>query len=400
MKPTILVINSGSSSVKFSLLDAKTYHVIASGIAEELNTDRAQFVIRANGAKEYDKLDDPTFNGAVQRIFDELEERGQRQTIKAIGHRVVNGIDKFTEPTLLTPTVVNEIEALKPYAPLHNPAAAAAMRATMRLMPDVPQVAVFDTAFHATMPEYAFRYSVPDDWYRKYGVRRYGFHGTSYKYVSHRASELLNIPLEKSDYIIAHLGSGASLAAIHHGKSIDTTMGFTPLDGITMCTRSGSIDPSIIPYMMNQLDETADQIVDALNHQSGLLGLSGGYSSDQRVVSQSAVDGREQSEIAMQTAAYSIAKNIGAMMVALPKVDALVFTAGAGENAARLRARIVKHLSIFGYQIDKEQNNRIRGKDGLDGVISEKGTPIIMTIRTNEELMIAEEVEKVINGQK
>lgn len=313
---------------------------------------------------------------------------------------MVNGIDKFTEPTLLTPTVVNEIEALKPYAPLHNPAAAAAMRATMRLMPDVPQVAVFDTAFHATMPEYAFRYSVPDDWYRKYGVRRYGFHGTSYKYVSHRASELLNLPLEKSDYIIAHLGSGASLAAIHHGKSIDTTMGFTPLDGITMCTRSGSIDPSIIPYMMNQLDETADQIVDTLNHQSGLLGLSGGYSSDQRVVSQSAVDGREQSEIAMQTAAYSIAKNIGAMMVALPKVDALVFTAGAGENAARLRTRIVKHLAIFGYQIDKEQNNRIRGKDGLDGVISEKGTPIIMTIRTNEELMIAEEVEKVINGQK
>ena len=216
----------------------------------------------------------------------------------------------------------------------------------MKVMPELPQVAVFDTAFHSTMPEYAFRYAVPDDWYQDYGVRRYGFHGTSYKYVSNRAAQLLNIPIEDSAFVIAHIGSGASLAAVLNGQSVDTTMGFTPLDGIVMCTRAGSVDPAIIPYMMDRLGESAEEIVDDLNHRSGLLGMSG-FSSDQREVSAAATKGDEKSAIAMETLAYSIAKNIAAMMVALPRVDALIFTAGAGENASGLRAGIVEHLKVF-----------------------------------------------------
>lgn len=397
MDNTILVINSGSSSLKFSLLDAKTHQVVASGIAEELNTDKARFTIKAHGSKETDKLDDITHLGAVQRLFDELEERGLKKTVEAVGHRVVNGVDKFTHPVKLTPKVVDEIEALKPYAPLHNPAAAAAMRATMKVMPDLPQVAVFDTAFHSTMPEYAYRYAVPDEWYEKYGVRRYGFHGTSYKYVSNRAAELLNIPIEDSAFVIAHLGSGASLAAVLNGESVDTTMGFTPLDGIVMGTRAGAVDPAIIPYMMKKLDKSADEIVDILNHGSGLLGMSG-VSGDQRNVSVAAMEGNEKSEMAMETSAYSAAKSIASMMVALPRVDALIFTAGAGENACGLRARIAEHLAVFGYKMDLDQNRKIRGRNGVDGVISEKGTPTMMMIRTNEELVIAEETEAVVNG--
>ena len=399
MESSILVINSGSSSLKFSLLDTATHQVIAKGIAEELKTPRANFTIKANNAKETDKLDDPSFEGAMQRLFDELEERGLKRTVMAVGHRVVNGIDKFTHPVRLTDKIVDEIEALKPYAPLHNPPAAAAMRAAMKVMPELPQVAVFDTAFHSTMPEYAFRYAVPDDWYQDYGVRRYGFHGTSYKYVSNRAAQLLNIPIEDSAFVIAHIGSGASLAAVLNGQSVDTTMGFTPLDGIVMCTRAGSVDPAIIPYMMDRLGESAEEIVDDLNHRSGLLGMSG-FSSDQREVSAAATKGDEKSAIAMETLAYSIAKNIAAMMVALPRVDALIFTAGAGENASGLRAGIVEHLKVFNYQIDKDQNKRIRGRNGLDGVISEKDTPVIMAIRTNEELVIAEETEAVVSGKK
>ena len=358
-----------------------------------------QFIAQVLAARcqNADKLDDPSHLGAVQRLFDELEERGLKKTVEAVGHRVVNGIDKFTEPVKLTPKIVDEIEALKPYAPLHNPAAAAAMRAAMKVMPDLPQVAVFDTAFHSTMPEYAFRYAVPDDWYTDYGVRRYGFHGTSYKYVSNRAAELLNIPIEDSAFVIAHLGSGASLAAVLNGESVDTTMGFTPLDGIVMGTRAGAVDPAIIPYMMDKLGKSAEEIVGILNHESGLLGMSG-VSGDQRNVSMAAMEGNKKSEMAMETAAYSTAKNIASMMVALPRVDAVIFTAGAGENACGLRARIAEHLAVFGYKMDLDQNRKIRGRNGVDGVISEKGTPTMMMIRTNEELVIAEETEAVING--
>lgn len=396
MEKSILVINSGSSSLKFSLLDAQTHQVIASGLAEELNTDRAKFTIKANDSKETGSLSSPDFVGAMEKLLDELEERGLKKTVEAVGHRVVNGVDQFTHSVLITPEVIKQIDALTPYAPLHNPAAANAMRAALKTMPDVPHVAVFDTAFHNTIPEYAFRYAVPNEWYSKHGVRRYGFHGSSYKYVSNRAAKLLNIPIEDSAFVIAHIGSGASLAAVLNGQSVDTTMGFTPLDGIVMCTRAGSVDPSIIPYMMKKLNKSADEIIHILNYGSGLLGMSE-LSSDQREVSAAAFKGDHKAEIAMETAAYSIAKQIAAMMTALPRVDALIFTAGAGENASGLRARVVEHLAVFNYQIDPESNQKIRGHAGMDGVISAKGTPTIMAIRTNEELVIAEEVAYVVN---
>lgn len=397
MDKTILIINSGSSSLKFQLLDAANYKEIASGKAEHLNSGRATFTIEANDSKEKDQLDGKgTHVDAIQRLFDELEERGLKKTVKAVGHRVVNGTNVFTEPVLLEDQIIDEIEALKPFAPLHNPAAVAGMRAIQKVMPSLPQVAVFDTSFHQTMPEQAYRYAVPDSWYEKYGVRRYGFHGISYKYVSHRAAELLNIPLEKSDFVIAHIGGGASVAAVHNGKSVDTSMGFTPLQGLVMGTRSGDIDPAVVSYMANKQNKTADEILDELNHQSGVYGLSGGLTSDQRELEEGAEQGHKGAKLAMKVMAYSIAKYIAGMMIALPKVDAIVFTAGIGENSSALRKQICDHLTVFGYNIDEERNREIVGRNGVDGVISVKDTPKIMMVRTNEELMIAEETENVI----
>lgn len=397
MNKTILVINSGSSSLKFSLLDNTTHQVLASGIAEELKTPRAKLIIKTAEKKEVDELSNPSYTGAMQRLFAELEERGFSKSIEAIGHRVVNGIDKFTTPVRLTPEIVDQIEALKPYAPLHNPAAAEAMRACMAVMPDLPQVAVFDTAFHSTMPEYAYRYAVPDKWYRQHGVRRYGFHGTSYKYICAKAAKELGLDVHDSNFVVAHLGSGASLCAIHNGQSVDTTMGFTPLDGIVMCTRSGAVDPAIVAFMMKELDQSADEIIHSLNHQSGLLGLSC-LSSDQREVAAAARQGDAKCEVAMETAAYSIAKHIAGMMVALPRVDAIIFAAGAGENAPGLRGRIICHLAGFGYRLDEEENNVTRVRDGKEGIISADGTPTVMVLSTNEELVIAEETDALING--
>lgn len=397
MDKTILIINSGSSSLKFQLLEAASYKEIASGKAEHLNSGRATFTIEANDSKEKDQLDGKgTHVDAIQRLFDELEERGLKKTVKAVGHRVVNGTNVFTEPVLLEDQIIDEIEALKPFAPLHNPAAVAGMRAIQKVMPSLPQVAVFDTSFHQTMPEQAYRYAVPDSWYEKYGVRRYGFHGISYKYVSHRAAELLNIPLEKSDFVIAHIGGGASVAAVHNGKSVDTSMGFTPLQGLVMGTRSGDIDPAVVSYMANKQNKTADEILDELNHQSGVYGLSGGLTSDQRELEEGAEQGHKGAKLAMKVMAYSIAKYIAGMMIALPKVDAIVFTAGIGENSSALRKQICDHLTVFGYNIDEERNREIVGRNGVDGVISVKDTPKIMMVRTNEELMIAEETENVI----
>ncbi len=397
MDKTILIINSGSSSLKFQLLDAANYKEIASGKAEHLNSGRATFTIEANDSKEKDQLDGKgTHVDAIQRLFDELEERGLKKTVKAVGHRVVNGTNVFTEPVLLEDQIIDEIEALKPFAPLHNPAAVAGMRAIQKVMPSLPQVAVFDTSFHQTMPEQAYRYAVPDSWYEKYGVRRYGFHGISYKYVSHRAAELLNIPLEESDFVIAHIGGGASVAAVHNGKSVDTSMGFTPLQGLVMGTRSGDIDPAVVSYMADKQNKTADEILDELNHQSGVYGLSGGLTSDQRELEEGAEQGHKGAKLAMKVMAYSIAKYIAGMMIALPKVDAIVFTAGIGENSSALRKQICDHLTVFGYDIDEERNREIVGRNGVDGVISVKDTPKIMMVRTNEELMIAEETENVI----
>lgn len=395
MKQTILVINSGSSSVKFSLFDTTTRDVVVSGVAEELGTPRARITFKQNGEKLVEPMKNGNHADTLRRIFSELDARGLKQSVEAIGHRVAHGADEFSDSVLIDNQVLQKIEQTIPLAPLHAPANLAGIRAALKVMPDLPQVAVFDTAFHQTMPEYARRYAVPESWYDA-GVRRYGFHGTSYQFVATEAAKLLHIPLKKSAFVIAHLGNGASLAAVLNGRSVDTTMGFTPLEGVPMGTRSGDIDPSVVPYMMERLGVSADKVLEILNKDSGHLGVSG-LSSDFRDLENAAGQGNRRAQLAMEVFAFRVAKAVAAMMVSLPRVDALIFTAGSGERGPIQRQLIANHLAVFGYHIDRAKNDATWGKQG---VISADGTPLMMVIPTNEELMIALDTIKLVNAKK
>ncbi|MCL2451315.1 acetate kinase [Candidatus Saccharibacteria bacterium] len=392
MSKNILVINSGSSSIKFQLLDVTTKEVIIKGLAEELDSPLARIKIKYDGQSETEKMPDADFETAIRRIFDELDERGLKSTVKAVGHRVVNGGEEIKESVLIDDQVLAAIERATIYAPLHNPAQIAGIRAVKKVMPKLPQVAVFDTAFHQTMPARAYRYAVPIEWYKKYGVRRYGAHGTSYRFVSQTAAAMLGRKLTDSAFVVAHLGNGASVAAVLNGKSVDTSMGFTPLEGVVMGTRSGNIDPAILPFMMERLGKSAEDVLLILNKKSGLLGLSG-LSSDQRELEMAAAEGNEDAALALDILTYSIAKQIASMMVALPRVDALVMTGGGGEMGIEFRENIVKSLAVFGYKLDPELNKKARGGEG---VISVDGAPTVMVIRTNEELMIAEDTAELV----
>ncbi|MCL2173955.1 acetate kinase [Candidatus Saccharibacteria bacterium] len=391
MSKNILVINSGSSSIKFQLFDITSKEVIIKGIAEEIGSPIARITIKYDGQSTTEKIPGADFETAMRRIFDELDERGLKSTIKAVGHRVVNGGEKIKDSVIIDDQVMAAIEAATVYAPLHNPAQIAGIRAITKIMPNLPQVAVFDTAFHQTMPPRAYRYTVPTEWYEKYGVRRYGAHGTSYRFVARAAAKMLGIPLKKSAFIIAHLGNGISVAAVLNGQSVDTSMGFTPLEGVVMGTRSGSVDPAIVPFMMKKLDKSADEILSILNKESGLLGLSG-LSSDQRELETAAAEGDENAALALDILTYSIAKHIAAMMVALPRVDALILTGGAGERGIEFRENIIKHLAVFDYKLDPELNKKMREEEGI---ISPDGAPTVVVIRTNEELMIAEDTARL-----
>ena len=386
MHKTILVINSGSSSIKFSLLDQETHNVIVSGLAEELNSPIARISFKQDGKKFEETLNGGDHEVAMKTILEELEKRELSESIAAVGHRIVHGGEKFKTATLIDDDVIAGIEEMIPYAPLHNPAHLLGIRSTKKVMPNLPQVAVFDTAFHQTLPDYAYRYAVPTDWYKNHGVRRYGFHGTSYKFVTQEATKLLGIPIDNSALIIAHLGNGASLAAVLNGKSVDTTMGFTPLEGLSMGTRSGDIDAALLPYLIDRLKLSAHEIVDMLNKKSGNLGVSG-ISGDMRELEAAAATGHKDAQLAIDIFAFRVAKYIGALMTSLPRVDGIVFTAGVGENGSDLRIKVVERLSVFGYKLDEQLNEvTVRGKQG---VISAKGTPTILVVNTNEELMIA-----------
>lgn len=386
MHKTILVINSGSSSIKFSLLDQETHNVIVSGLAEELNSPIARISFKQDGKKFEETLNGGDHEVAMKTILEELEKRELSESIAAVGHRIVHGGEKFKTATLIDDDVIAGIEEMIPYAPLHNPAHLLGIRSTQKVMPNLPQVAVFDTAFHQTLPDYAYRYAVPTDWYKNHGVRRYGFHGTSYKFVTQEATKLLSIPIDNSALIIAHLGNGASLAAVLNGKSVDTTMGFTPLEGLSMGTRSGDIDAALLPYLIDRLKLSAHEIVDMLNKKSGNLGVSG-ISGDMRELEAAAAKGHKDAQLAIDIFAFRVAKYIGALMTSLPRVDGIVFTAGVGENGSDLRIKVVERLSVFGYKLDEQLNEvTVRGKQG---VISTKGTPTILVVNTNEELMIA-----------
>ncbi|MBM7620590.1 acetate kinase [Bacillus tianshenii] len=390
----IIAINAGSSSLKFQLFEMPSENVITKGLVERIGLNDAVFTISVNGEKVTEITDIPEHGVAVKILLSKLIDLGIIQSfdeITGIGHRVVHGGEKFNDSVLITEEVLGQLEQLSELAPLHNPANIVGIKAFKEILPNVPAVAVFDTAFHQTMPEKSFLYSLPYEYYEDYGVRKYGFHGTSHKYVSERAAELLGRPVEQLRLISCHLGNGASIAAIEGGKSIDTSMGFTPLAGVAMGTRSGNIDPALIPYIMEKTGKTADEVLDVLNKRSGILGVSG-FSSDLRDIESSAQEGNERAELALEVFASRIHKYIGSYAARMYGVDAIIFTAGIGENSDVIRARVLQGLEFMGVYWDPALN-KVRGKEAF---INYPHSPVkVMVIPTNEEVMIARDVVKI-----
>ena len=390
----IIAINAGSSSLKFQLFNMPNEDVICKGLIERIGLNEGVFNIEANGEKMKEILNIPDHDFAVKLLLDKLltlEIIHSLNEIDGTGHRVVHGGESFFESSLITDEVLKKIEELSELAPLHNPPNATGIKAFQRVLPKVPAVAVFDTAFHQTMPESSFLYALPYEYYKKYGIRKYGFHGTSHKYVSQRAADMLGRPIEQLRLISCHLGNGASIAAIKGGKSIDTSMGFTPLAGLTMGTRSGNIDPALIPFIMEKTNKTAEEVLDVLNKKSGLLAVSG-FSSDLRDIEMEAAKGNERAELALEVFANKIHKYIGSYAARMQGVDAIIFTAGIGENSQVVRERILKGLQFMGVYFDPDLN-RINGKELF---INNSYSPVkIMIIPTNEEVMIARDVVRL-----
>jgi acetate kinase len=383
----VLAINAGSSSLKFQLIKMPEEEVMAKGLVERIGLPEAVFTIEVNDKEDKFVGDIPNHEEAVKKLLASLTDTGvitSLDELDAIGHRVVHGGEKFSDSVKLTDEVIQSIEEVSELAPLHNPANLTGINAFKEILPNVPMVAVFDTAFHQTMPESSYLYSLPYDYYEDYGIRKYGFHGTSHKYVSQRASELMGVPLEQLRLISCHLGNGASIAAIQGGESIDTSMGFTPLAGVTMGTRSGNIDPALIPYIMEKTGKTAEEVMDVLNKESGMLALSG-FSSDLRDIEQQSGENK-RAELALEVFAGRIHKYLGSYAAKMSGVDAIIFTAGVGENSATIREKVLHGLEFMGVYWDPALN-QIRGKDQF---INYPHSPVkVIVISTNEEVMIA-----------
>ncbi|MFS0596774.1 acetate kinase [Peribacillus frigoritolerans] len=390
----VMAINAGSSSLKFQLFEMPSEKVITKGIVERIGLKNSAFTLIVEGENVSETVDIPNHEVAVglllkklidHRIIDSFEE------IDGVGHRVVHGGEVFSDSVLITEDVIEEIEKLSELAPLHNPANITGIQAFRRILDDVPAVAVFDTAFHQTMAAGSYLYSLPLEYYEKYGIRKYGFHGTSHKYVSQRAAEMIGRPIEQLRLISCHLGNGASITAIKGGKSIDTSMGFTPLAGVTMGTRSGNIDPALIPYIMEKTGKTADEVLDVLNKESGMLALSG-FSSDLRDIQVEADKGNERAELALKVFADRIHKYIGSYSAKMGGVDGIIFTAGIGENSQTIRGRILEGLEFMGVYWDKDLNHT-KGKEAF---INTPYSPVkVMVIPTNEEIMIVRDTVKI-----
>ncbi|MDM5285770.1 acetate kinase [Peribacillus castrilensis] len=390
----VMAINAGSSSLKFQLFEMPSEKVITKGIVERIGLKNSAFTLSVEGENVSETVDIPNHEVAVglllkklidHRIIDSFEE------IDGVGHRVVHGGEVFSDSVLITEDVIEEIEKLSELAPLHNPANITGIQAFRRILDDVPAVAVFDTAFHQTMAAGSYLYSLPLEYYEKYGIRKYGFHGTSHKYVSQRAAEMIGRPIEQLRLISCHLGNGASITAIKGGKSIDTSMGFTPLAGVTMGTRSGNIDPALIPYIMEKTGKTADEVLDVLNKKSGMLALSG-FSSDLRDIQVEADKGNERAELALKVFADRIHKYIGSYSAKMGGVDGIIFTAGIGENSQKIRGRILEGLEFMGVYWDKDLNHT-KGKEAF---INTPYSPVkVMVIPTNEEIMIVRDTVKI-----
>ncbi len=391
---TILVLNTGSSSLKFSLIQANDQKVVFSGLADKLGNNDATITFKTEEGKVEHPLQPGNHKKAVAEIFSFIDKKGLKDSIIGIGHRVVHGGEKFKSSIIIDEEVLAAIEACVPFAPLHNPANLVGIRGAMEVAPNLPQVAVFDTAFHQTIPRHAYLYAVPMEWYKKHGVRRYGFHGTSHQYVTQQAAEQLGIDINDSALICAHLGNGASATAVLNGKSVDTTMGFTPLEGLVMGTRSGDIDPGLPPYIAQSLGISPDEVVNLLNKKSGLLGLSE-HSNDMRELTAAAAAGNEGASIAIEVFVFRLAKAIGALAVSLPRIDALIFTGGIGENSAPIREKVLNRLGVLGYKLDSSANANAVG--GKGGIITVKESPVAIVVNTNEEAMIVKQTIDVLN---
>ena len=386
----VLVINCGSSSLKYQLINSDSEEVLAKGLCERIGIDGRLVYQKEGMDKEITEAPMPTHKEAIQMVLDALHNPKSGAVkdlseIDAVGHRVVHGGEKFAQSVVLNEEVLAKVEECNELAPLHNPANLIGIRACQELMPDVPMVGVFDTAFHQTMPKIAYLYGLPYEMYVKYGLRRYGFHGTSHKYVAQQAAEMMGEHMSDLRFITCHLGNGASIAAIKYGKSIDTSMGYTPLEGLVMGTRSGEIDPAIIPFLMEKENMNAQQIDDYLNRRSGILGISG-LSSDFRDLESAANRGDERSQLAIDIFAYKVKKYIGGYVAAMGGVDAIIFTAGLGENSPFMRDKICNGLEYLGTRIDPELN-KLRGKQMEISI--KRARVKIFVIPTNEELVIA-----------
>ncbi len=393
----VLVINCGSSSLKYQLINSESEEVLAKGLCERIGID-GRLVYQKEGCdKEITEAPMPTHKEAIQMVLDALtnEKTGAIKSLSevdAIGHRIVHGGEKFAKSAIITDEMIAAVEECNDLAPLHNPANLIGIRVCQELMPGVPQVGVFDTAFHQTMPPRAYLYGLPLDYYKKYKVRRYGFHGTSHSYVSKRAVEFLGLDPENSKVIVCHLGNGSSISAVQNGKCVDTTMGLTPLEGLIMGTRSGNIDPAIMEYVAKKENLDLGAIMNILNKKSGLQGLSG-VSSDMRDLEAAADGGNEDAKHAVEVLCYEIAKFVGGYVAAMNGVDAIVFTAGIGENDGRVRKNVCSYLGYLGITIDDEAN----GRRGEDVVISTADSKVkVAVIPTNEELAICRDTVALV----
>ncbi|MGF0063868.1 acetate kinase [Lachnospiraceae bacterium SGI.085] len=394
----VLVINCGSSSLKYQLINSDTETVIAKGLCERIGIDGRLTYQKAGLDKEVTEAAMPTHKQAIQLVLDALvnEKTGAIKSlseIDAVGHRVVHGGEKFASSTLLTDEVLKVVEECNDLAPLHNPANLIGIRACQELMPNVPMVGVFDTAFHQTMPDVAYMYGLPYEYYEKYKIRRYGFHGTSHSFVSKRVAELVGRPYEDMKIIVCHLGNGASVCAVDHGKSVDTSMGLTPLEGLIMGTRSGDIDPSIIEFIAQKENLSLAEVMNVLNKKSGIAGMSE-VSSDFRDLLAASREGNEKARLAIDAFAYRVAKYIGAYTAAMNGVDAIAFTAGLGENNAMVRGKILSHFGYLGVKVDDARNEKATG---VESVISADDSKVIcLAVPTNEELAICRETVALV----
>ena len=388
----ILVINCGSSSLKYQLINSETEGVLAKGLCERIGIDGMLTYQPEGGEKEKSEIAMPTHTEAINAVLAALtnEKSGVIKSLSevgAVGHRVVHGGEKFTSSCLINDESMKAIEECNDLAPLHNPANLIGIRACQELMPGVPMVAVFDTAFHQTMPDVAYTYGIPYEYYEKYKVRRYGFHGTSHSYGSKRTAEIVGKPYDQMKIIVCHLGNGASISAVNCGKSVDTSMGLTPLEGLVMGTRSGDLDPAIIDFVGKKEGLSLDEMNEVLNKKSGMLGISG-VSSDGRDLEAAAETGNKRAQLALDVFDYRVIKYIGAYAAAMNGVDAIAFTAGIGENNIKMRKDVCSSLTYLGVKLDEEKNN-VRGEERI--ISADDSKVQVLLVPTNEELAIARE---------